>query len=160
MKTRYGARSTRRCWISPQFPLDIFTGLLGRHLETFRKLEEIQKQALAGMQNQGMEGLAALMARQTEVLQAIGREKAELRPYLDQWEQLPADVRGAHRQGEAGRILDALETVAQGIQARHQEMFGEDPGAAKPAQGKPGAGADDAPPQDLSQTINLYRGLH
>lgn len=107
-----------------------------------------------------MEGLAALMARQGEVLQAIGREKAELRPYLDRWEQLPADERGAHRQGEAGRILDALEAVAQGIQARHQEMFGEDPGAARPAPGNQGTGAEAAPPQDLSQTIKFYRGLH
>ena len=142
--------------------MGVFTDLLRKHLETFRTLEEIQKQALAGMQSQGMEGLAALMARQGEVLQAIGREKAELRPYLDQWEQLPAEVRGEHRRGEAGRILDALEGVAQGIQARHQEMFGEDPGAAKPARGTQGAGAEAeaAPPQDLSQTINFYRGLH
>ena len=158
MKTRYGARSTRRCWISPQFPLGVFTGLLGRHLETFRTLEGIQKQALEGMKTQGMEGLAALMARQGEVLQAIGREKAELRPYLDQWEQLPPEARGALRKGEAGEILDALEAVAQGIAARHQEMFGEDPGAAKPAQGEAKSG--DEPPQDLSQTINFYRGLH
>jgi hypothetical protein len=111
------------------------------------------------MQSQGMEGLAALMARQGEVLEAIGREKAELRPYLDRWEQLPADERGTYRQGDAGRILDALEAVAQGIQARHQEMFGEDPGAAKPEPGKPQAPAP-APPQDLSQTIKFYRGLH
>lgn len=140
--------------------MGVFTGLLGRHLETFRTLEEIQKQALACMQNQGMEGLADLMDRQAEVLQAIGREKAELRPYLDEWERLPAEERGAHRQGQAGSILDALEAVAQGIQARHQEMFGEDPGGGKPAQGAQGAEAVPAPPQDLSQTINLYRGLH
>jgi len=114
------------------------------------------------MQSQGLEGLEALMARQGEVLQSIGREKAALRPYLDQWERLPAEERGAHRRGEAGRILEALEAVAQGIQARHQEMFGEDPGAARPGQGKPDAdaGAEGAPPRDLSQTINLYRGLH
>lgn len=141
--------------------MGVFIELLGRHLQTFRTLEEIQKQALACMQNQGMEGLAALMSRQGEVLQAIGREKAGLRPYLDRWEQLPADERGAHRQGEAGSILAALEAVAQGIQARHQEMFGEDPGGAgKPDQPGQGAAADTAPPQDLSQTINLYRGLH
>jgi hypothetical protein len=63
-----------------------------------------------------------------------------------------------------------LETVAQAIQARHQEMFGADdaapgsaPSAGRPATGTAASGGsrDDAasPEPDLSQRINIYRGL-
>lgn len=143
--------------------MEVFTDLLASHLETFRKLEGLQVKALDGMKNQGMEGLAALLASQQEVLVTIAREKAELKPHLDRWEMLQPEVRGQLRKGRAGEILDALETVAQGIQARHQEWFGAEPGdepapkagAAGQASGKD---AGEAAP-DLSQTINIYRSL-
>ena len=150
--------------------MEVFTTLLARHLDTFRKLESLQVKALDGMKNQGVEGLAGLLASQQEVLLTIAREKAELKPHLDQWELLQPAHRALLRQGRPGEILDALEAVAQGIQARHQDWFGEDPGAA-PAQKKGQAsGADaqggagdgkgkDEPPPDLSQTINIYRSL-
>lgn len=145
--------------ISDAFPLDIFTGLLARHLETFKALENLQAKALQGMGAQSVDGIAALMAGQQDVLMSIAREKAELKPYLDEWEKLAPEERGRLRQGKAGEILDALETVARGIQARHQDWFGEDPGTekAKPAgeAGKPAA----AEAQDISQKIKLYRGL-
>jgi hypothetical protein len=103
------------------------------------------------VKSQGLEGLAAMLARQQEIMAAIAREKAELRPYLDQWEGLPAAERARLRSGRPGEILDALEAVARGIQARHQAMFGDDGSAA--------AKAGEEPPRDLSQMINLYRGL-
>lgn len=143
--------------------MEVFTDLLARHLETFRKLEGLQVKALDGMKNQGMEGLAALLASQQDVLLAIAREKAELKPHLDQWELLLPDIRSRLRKGKAGEILDALETVAQGIQARHQDWFGAEPGDA-PAPNPGAAGqstgkeAGEAAP-DLSQTINIYRSL-
>ena len=149
------------------FPLETFTGLLGKHLETFRELESLQSAALQGMKNQGLDGLAAMLAKQQEILAAIGREKGGLRPFLDQWEGLPADERARLRTGRPGEILDALEAVAQAIQARHQEMFGADdaaPGSA-PASARDSSasgGSDkEAPVQepDLSQRINIYRGL-
>jgi hypothetical protein len=157
--------------ISAEFPLEVFTGLLARHLESFRTLEGIQVKALDGMKNQGVEGLAAMMASQQEVLADIAREKAGLRPYLDQWEALQPDQRSRLRLGKAGEILDALEGVAQGIAARHQDWFGADPGgvpAARPdAIGAAAKAADPAsagkespaPGTDLSQTINIYRAL-
>lgn len=140
---------------------------MARHLETFRVLEGIQVKALDGMKSQGLEGLAAMMASQQEVLAAIAREKAELKPYLDRWEGLRPEQRTRLRQGKAGEILDALEGVAKGIAARHQDWFGEDPGGAPAARpGAPGAaagqaGAEGAAAQapDLSQTINIYRAL-
>ena len=89
--------------------------------------------------------------RLSEQNRAIAREKGELKPYLDQWEGLPAAERARLRAGRPGEILDALEAVAHGIQARHQAMFGDDGASAKPAK--------EEPPQDLSQMINLYRGL-
>ena len=155
---------------SGPFPLETFTGLLGKHLETFRELESLQSAALQGMKSQGLDGLAAMLAKQQEILAAIGREKGGLRPFLDQWEGLPAAERARLRAGRPGEILDALETVAQAIQARHQEMFGADdsaPGSASsagnPSPGKAASGgsAGQAPPQepDLSQRINTYRGL-
>jgi hypothetical protein len=136
-----------------EFPLDTFTGLLSGHLETFRKLEGLQKQALDGMKNQGVEGLAAMLASQQEVLLSIAREKAQLKPYLDAWEKLEPGRRSALRQGKAGEILDALEEVAKGIQARHADWFGEEPDE------KSGGGGDGGKSegQDLSQTINFYR---
>lgn len=134
------------------FPLETFTGLLARHLETFREFERLQVSALEGVKSQGLEGLAAMLARQQEIMAAIAREKGELKPYLDQWEGLPAGERAKLRAGRPGEILDALEQVAKGIQARHQAMFGgDDASGAKPA--------TEEPPRDLSQTINLYRGL-
>ena len=143
-----------------------FTGLLAGHLETFRKLEGLQVQALEGMKTQGAEGLAALLAGQQEVLQAIAREKAGLKPYLDAWEKLDPARRGELRKGEAGSILDALEAVAKGIQARHADWFGEEPAngtagdAAQGGQaGSKGGQADGNGGQDLSQTINFYRSL-
>jgi hypothetical protein len=102
------------------------------------------------VKSQGLEGLAAMLARQNEIMAAIAREKGELKPYLDQWEGLPAPERARLRAGRPGEILDALEGVAKGIQARHQAMFGDD-GSAPAAQ--------EEPPRDLSQMINLYRGL-
>jgi hypothetical protein len=133
---------------------------LGRHLETFRKLEGMQAQALEGMKTQGMEGLAALMAGQQEVLLAIAREKAELKPHLDRWEMLRPDERARLREGKAGEILDALEAVAQSIAARHKDWFGDDGSLAQEPSKDAGAGKkDEQPPQDLSQTINMYRGL-
>lgn len=134
--------------------------MLGRHLETFRKLEGMQSQALEGMKSQGMEGLAALMAGQQDVLQSIAREKAELKPHLDRWESLDPEERARLRQGKAGEILDALETVARNIAARHKDWFGDD-GSAAPESSKEGGAVkkDNQPPQDLSQTINMYRGL-
>lgn len=103
------------------------------------------------MKSQGLEGLAAMLARQQEIMAAIAREKGELKPYLDQWEGLPPAERARLRAGRPGEILDSLEAVAKGIQARHQAMFGDDGTSAKPAK--------EEPPQDLSQMINLYRGL-
>lgn len=150
--------------------METFTGLLGKHLETFRELESLQSAALQGMKNQGLDGLAAMLARQQEILAAIGKEKGGLRPFLDQWEGLPAAERARLRAGRPGEILDALETVAQAIHARHQEMFGADeaaPGSA-PSSATPSAGtaASDgspgnpaSPETDLSQRINIYRGL-
>lgn len=108
--------------------------------------------ALAGVKSQGMEGLEAILARQNEILAAIAREKGELKPFLDRWEGLAAGERERLRAGRPGEILDALEAVAKGIQARHQAMFGDDAGASA-------AAAQQEPPRDLSQTINLYRGL-
>jgi hypothetical protein len=126
---------------------------LARHLETFKEFESLQMTALDGVKAQGLEGLASLLARQQGIMAAIAREKAELKPFLDQWEKLEAGERAALRAGRPGEILDALEAVARGIQARHQAMFGDDgsgPAAAK---------AQEEPPRDLSQMINLYRGL-
>lgn len=120
-------------------------------------LESLQAKALDGMKGQGVEGLTALLASQQEVLQSIAREKAELKPYLDQWERLEAGDRAKLRQGRAGEILDALEAVAQGIQAKHQAMFGDD-GSAGPA-GASGQAKAEEPAPDLSQTIKFYRGL-
>jgi hypothetical protein len=137
-------------------------------LQTFRKLEGLQVQALEGMKTQGAEGLAALLAGQQEVLLAIAREKAELKPFLDAWEKLDPARRGELRKGEAGDILDALEAVAKGIQARHADWFGDDPGTGAQggtAQGgQAGGAARDGRAggdggQDLSQTINFYRSL-
>ena len=134
------------------FPLETFTGLLARHLETFREFERLQVSALQGVKSQGLEGLASMLARQQEIMAAIAREKGELRPYLDQWEGLAADERARLRAGRPGEILDSLEQVAKGIQSRHQAMFGGDDTAG-------GKSAQDEAPRDLSQTINLYRGL-
>lgn len=92
-----------------------------------------------------------MLVRQSEIMDAIAREKGEIKPYLDRWEGLAAPERARLRAGRPGEILDALETVAKGIQARHQAMFGDDGSAAKPSQ--------EEPPRDLSQMINLYRGL-
>jgi hypothetical protein len=146
--------------ISGQFPLETFTGLLAKHLETFRELERLQVTALEGVKSQGLEGLAAMLARQQEILAAIAGEKAELRPYLDQWEGLQADARAGMRAGRPGEILEALETVAQGIQARHQAMFGADDAGAQGAAGTGGQPQKpDAKEPDLSQMINIYRAM-
>jgi hypothetical protein len=141
--------------ISSAFPLDTFTGLMSKHLESFRTLESLQKAALEGMKNQGVEGLADLLQKQQQVYVDIAGQMAEIKPLLNQWESLPAPEREKLRQGKAGEILAALEDVAQAIQKRHKEMFGGDAeapaadGAEKPAEG----------PVDISQRINLYRGL-
>ncbi|MBW8890414.1 MAG: hypothetical protein JF616_21900 [Fibrobacteres bacterium] len=132
--------------------METFTGLLARHLETFREFERLQMAALESVKSQGLEGLEALLARQGEIMAAIAREKGELKPYLDQWEGLPAPERARLRAGRPGEILDSLEGVAKGIQARHQAMFGDDGSA-------PAAEVKAEPPRDLSQMINLYRGL-
>jgi hypothetical protein len=153
--------------------LETFTALLSGHLDTFRELESLQMSALEGLKNQGIEGLSAMLSRQQEILAAISSQKAELRPYLDQWEGLKPDDRAKLRAGRPGEILDALEAVAKGIQARHQEMFGADEamGAAQggtAGQGNPGVtgqqGSADAAAKggvqpDLSQMIHLYRSM-
>jgi hypothetical protein len=123
---------------------------LSRHLETFREFERLQMAALESVKSQGLEGLEAMLARQGEIMAAISREKGELKPYLDQWEGLPAQERASLRSGRPGEILDALEGVAKGIQARHLAMFGDD--------GRSAASKEE-PPRDISQMINLYRGL-
>lgn len=137
--------------ISTDFPLEDFTALMARHLESFRTLESLQVAALEGMKNQGVEGLAALLQKQQAVYVDIASQTADIKPLLTRWEALPAEERERLRKGKAGEILAALETVAQAIQARHKEMFGGDAGAAEEKSG-------DAP-ADLSQKINLYRGL-
>jgi hypothetical protein len=148
--------------------LETFTGLLAKHLETFRELESLQVKALEGMKSNGLEGLAAMLARQQDVMAAIALEKSGLRPYLDQWESLQTEMRAQLRAGRPGEILQALETVAQGIQARHAEMFGADEmsgnrsapsaaGGAKPADGEMAKDPPTAP--DLSQMINIYRAM-
>ena len=109
--------------------------------------------ALDSVKSRGLEGLAALMARQQEIMASIAGEKKDLKPFLDRWETLASEERTRLRAGRAGEILDALEAVARGIQARHQAMFGEDGSGASASPPKP------EPPRDLSQMINLYRGL-
>ncbi len=116
-----------------------------------------------------------MLVRQQEVMAGIAKEKDQLRPYLDQWEGLRADTRAQLRAGRAGEIMAALETVAEGIQARHAEMFGADESAVArggsggqagapngPAGAKP-PGGDGAKPDpqapDLSQMINIYRAM-
>jgi hypothetical protein len=126
---------------------------LARHLDTFKEFERLQMAALEGVKAQGLEGLASMLARQQEIMAAIAREKGELKPYLDHWDMLPPEGRARLRMGRPGEILDALEAVARGIQARHQAMFGDDGSGASAAKGK------EEPPRDLSQMINLYRGL-
>lgn len=119
------------------------------------------------MKSQGLEGLSAMLVRQHEVMAAIAKEKSGLRPYLDQWEGLKPETRAQFRAGRAGEILSALEVVAQGIQARHAEMFGADEAAAAsaPAASQPGqpsgdaAGKAAAETPDLSQMINIYRAM-
>jgi hypothetical protein len=137
--------------ISSEFPLETFTALIAKHLESFRTLESLQVAALEGMKNQGVEGLADLLQRQQAVYVDIAGQMAELKPLLTKWEGLRPEVREKLRQGKPGEILTALETVAQSIQGRHKEMFGGEPGD-KTAE-KPDEGAD------LSQRLNLYRGL-
>jgi hypothetical protein len=118
---------------------------------------------LKGVQSQGLEGLAAMLSRQQEILASIAREKGDLKPFLDQWEALPAGERARLRAGKPGEILEALETVAQTIQSRHQQMFGAEDaslGAAPPAGGAQAQAGTDKPAEpDLSQRIHLYRGL-
>jgi hypothetical protein len=154
--------------------LETFTTLLSGHLDTFRELERLQMTALEGLKNQGIEGLSAMLSSQQEILGAIAREKAGLRPYLDEWEGLKPEDRAKLRAGRPGEILDALEAVAKGIQSRHQEMFGADdavgaaqggatgpgsPGATgQESGGKDPAAKSDAQP-DLSQMIHLYRSM-
>lgn len=143
---------------------------MGKHLETFRALEGLQTAALEGMKSQGIEGLTAMLAKQQEILAAISMEKSGLRPFLDQWESLSATERARLRAGRPGEILDALEAVANTIQARHQAMFGADDAAlgsapsagTGPSGATPSAGSgkdSQAPETDLSQRINIYRGL-
>ncbi|MDB5051123.1 MAG: hypothetical protein JWO30_4194 [Fibrobacteres bacterium] len=146
--------------ISGQFPLDTFTGLLAKHLDTFRELERLQMTALEGVKSQGLEGLTAMLARQQEILAAIAKEKGELRPFLDQWEGLQPEARAGLRAGRPGEILEALETVAQGIQARHQAMFGAEDAGAQAAPGQGGQPQQPAAKEpDLSQMINIYRSM-
>jgi hypothetical protein len=140
--------------ISGDFPLDTFTALMSAHLESFRALESLQVKALEGMKNQGVEGLAELLNRQQAVYVDIAGQMAEIKPLLNRWEALEAGERERLRQGKAGEILAELEKIAQAIQARHKDMFGGD---AK--SGEAGSGAAAAEPADLSQKINLYRGL-
>ena len=127
--------------------------MLEKHLKTFRELEGLQVAAFERMKNQLLEGLSELLTRQQAVTQAIAEEKAQLRPYLDQWEALTAGERERLRAGKPGEILEALETVAQAIQARHQDWFGAD---AAPASADAGD-AGSAGQADLDQLINLYR---
>jgi uncharacterized protein (DUF885 family) len=115
--------------------------------------------ALDGVKNQGLEGLAAMLARQQEIMVSIAMEKGELRPFLDQWEGLEQGERARLRAGRPGEILESLETVAKAIQARHQEMFGADETDPKGA-GAGGKSSKEAEKQpDLSQMINIYRAL-
>jgi hypothetical protein len=142
--------------------LEHFIGLLSKHLETFRELERLQGTALEAVKSQAMDGLADLLNRQGEVMASIGQEKSELRPLLDKWESLKPEVRQKLREGRAGNILTALETVAHAIQAKHQEMFGEEVAgaAASGSTSEAGSGSDgSSAAQDLSQTINKYRAL-
>ena len=132
---------------------------MGKHLDTFRELERLQMSALDSVKNQGLEGLAAMLERQQEIMAAIVREKGELRPFLDQWESLEKGERARLRAGRPGEILESLETVAKAIQARHQEMFGADETAGPASGGKPGAPMETEKQPDLSQMINLYRAL-
>ncbi len=128
------------------------------------------------MGSRSVEAITALAAGQQDVLAAIAGEKAGLKPYLDAWEKLEPGERERLRKGRAGEILDALEAVAKGIQARHQDWFGEDAaaGESKPAPqagGTPGTGGTTAdggarasgsaadPGGDIAQKINMYRGL-
>jgi hypothetical protein len=121
---------------------------------------------LQGVKSRGLEGLTEMLARQREIMDAIAREKGDLRPYLDQWERLDSETRGRLRQGRPGEILDALEVVAKGIQARHQEMFGgDDPASGETGgdraagNGEAGSAGESAGRPDLSQVINIYRSM-
>jgi hypothetical protein len=147
--------------ISSEFPLETFTALMSKHLESFRSLESLQVKALEGMKNQGVEGLADLLQRQQAVYVDIAGQMAEIKPLLNEWEALQPAERERLRQGKPGEILAALEDVAQAIQKRHREMFGGEAPAAAAAEG--GAQAADPAksegPVDISQRINLYRGL-
>ncbi len=139
--------------------METFVRLLSRHLDTFRGLETLQAAALKGVQNQAVESLTDLLAKQGDVMTAIAREKAELKPYLDQWESLDAGLKQELRAGKPGEILMALESIAQSIQARHQDMFGADDSAASGSGQKQGQATGSPPAPDLAQTINIYRAL-
>jgi transposase len=150
----------RRFWIKEQFPLDTFIALLGKHLQTFRELEDLQTMALQAVNNQMPEGLTTLITKQAEILASISREKSELRPFLDQWEGLQPEERRRLRAGKAESILADLENIAHSIQAKHQKMFGEEENTNTSAGTSPGSNqAGEAKQPNLSQTINIYRSL-
>ncbi len=148
--------------------MDVFTAKLDRHLQTFRELESLQEEALTAVKNNVLEGLSNLMTRQSVVLKSIGDEKADLKPYLDQWESLSKESRQNLRHGPAGEILDLLEKVAHGIGAKHQAMFGGE-GISQnggPLDGNNGNSGNknaeaesEASQIGLNQTINLYRAF-
>ncbi len=148
--------------------MEVFTAKLDCHLQTFRELESLQEEALAAVKNNVLEGLSNLMLRQSAVLKSIGEEKADLKPYLDQWESLSKESRENLRQGRAGEILDLLEKVAHGIGAKHQAMFGGEGinengsglgGSAGNNGDKNGEVESDSAQNGLNQTINLYRAF-
>jgi len=86
--------------------------------------------------------------------------KAELKSYLDRWQALEPSERERLRQGKAGEILAAMDAVANAIQGRHQDWFGAELPAAGAAPAKDAGSADKGGEAgDLSQMINIYRGL-
>ena len=133
---------------------------MARHLEGFKTLEGLQVSALEAMKSRGVEGLTELLARQQAVLSEIADRKAELKSYLDRWQALEPSERERLRQGKAGEILAAMDAVANAIQGRHQDWFGAELPAAGAAPAKDAGSADKGGEAgDLSQMINIYRGL-
>ena len=131
--------------IEKNFPLLQFTALLRAHVQCFREMDGLQKQVMQKSEQAAIEGLQELIGKFAGAVEALQKQKEELRPLFEQLSKLDTLTRQKLLSGEAEGHMADLEGLAQGIQGRHLSSF-------EPPHKTPEVGLDNL--------VNLYRGLN
>ncbi|MFC1586398.1 hypothetical protein ACFL5V_12695 [Fibrobacterota bacterium] len=128
-----------------------FLELLKNHRRTFSELRALQGRIEKTLKKMDLKEITSCREKEEVLSERLRSEKMDLGPFLEQWNKMSKELKSELLQGDLGKVLASIESIAEEINNSHQSMFGCDPDLQ---------GAPESPPKQhstISDIINLYR---